>query len=207
MEERGTTVERRDRATLKGRRRNRLGYSTVYAGGVDNRKGDIRQTPSTVCAGGTVSRETRGQDIKLANMRQSIGSDISGWTEFKRGCWLAAGATAFFVVVIPLALLVLSVVGGYRWERFLQDSSADLASSLGTMIRIDLLYEPRACRLILGRISHYLRRARNENQEGCKFNPRSHRDLSILLLRLTTDFWIKKAEFVRTYAAILSAFT
>ena len=31
------------------------------AGGVDNRKGDIGQTLSTVCAGGTVNRETRGK--------------------------------------------------------------------------------------------------------------------------------------------------
>ena len=53
----------------------------------------------------------RQEERRLANMRQSIGSDISGWTEFKRGCWLAAGATAFFVVVISVALLVLSVVG------------------------------------------------------------------------------------------------
>ena len=30
----------------------------------------------------------------------------------KRGCWLAAGATAFFVVVVPITLTVLSIVMG-----------------------------------------------------------------------------------------------
>ncbi len=36
---------------------------------------------------------------------------ISGWVEFKRGCWLAAGATAFFAVVLPLVLLIMSLMG------------------------------------------------------------------------------------------------
>ena len=43
--------------------------------------------------------------------RPSANYEISGWTEFKRGCWLAAGATAFFVVVVPVGLLILSIVG------------------------------------------------------------------------------------------------
>ena len=37
---------------------------------------------------------------------------LRGWREFKRGCWLAAGATAFFVVVVPITLTVLSIVMG-----------------------------------------------------------------------------------------------
>lgn len=37
---------------------------------------------------------------------------LRGWREFKRGCWLAAGATAFFFVVVPITLTVLSFVMG-----------------------------------------------------------------------------------------------
>ncbi len=43
--------------------------------------------------------------------RPSPDYQISGWVEFKRGCWLAAGATAFFAVVLPLALLIMSMMG------------------------------------------------------------------------------------------------
>ena len=55
----------------------------------------------------------KGQEERrrAAATRQPFGYDISGWAEFQRGCWLAAGATAFFVVVIPVALLILSFVG------------------------------------------------------------------------------------------------
>ena len=43
--------------------------------------------------------------------RSSPDYRISGWVEFKRGCWLAAGATAFFAVVFPLILLIMSLLG------------------------------------------------------------------------------------------------
>ena len=38
-------------------------------------------------------------------------ADLSPWVEIQRGCWLAAGATIFFLVAIPLVLLILSVLG------------------------------------------------------------------------------------------------
>lgn len=43
--------------------------------------------------------------------RPSPDYRISGWLEFKRGCWMAAGATAFFAVVFPLILLIMSLMG------------------------------------------------------------------------------------------------
>ena len=43
--------------------------------------------------------------------RPSPDYQISAWVEFKRGCWMAAGATAFFAVVFPLILLIMSLMG------------------------------------------------------------------------------------------------
>jgi len=36
---------------------------------------------------------------------------VAAWAEMQRGCWRAAGATAFFAVVLPLLLLAMSLMG------------------------------------------------------------------------------------------------
>lgn len=45
---------------------------------------------------------------------------LRGWREFKKGCWLAAGATAFFAVMVPSALAFLSLVMGLSMAGILE---------------------------------------------------------------------------------------
>ncbi len=63
-----------------------------------------------------LSRELEVQAVEM-DMTETeaaawLEQPLRGWREFKRGCWLAAGATAFFVVVVPITLTVLSIVMG-----------------------------------------------------------------------------------------------
>ena len=59
-------------------------------------------------------------DVTKTEALAWLEQPLRGWREFKRGCWLAAGATAFFAVVVPSVFAFLSLVMGLSMVRILE---------------------------------------------------------------------------------------
>lgn len=86
-----------------------MGARDVYKGGEYCYRLEFKPPPNLV-------REFEVQAVEI-DMTETealawLEQPLRGWREFKRGCWLAAGATTFLFVVVPIMLAAFSLVMG-----------------------------------------------------------------------------------------------